>query len=74
VTFSLEHAMVRIGELVLFSDGQPHDELAAKAADYLQGRELEIEVNVGAGGGHRATIYTCDLSAEYVRINAEYRT
>ena len=74
VTFSLENAMVRIGPLVLFSQGQPHDELAPRAADYLQGKELEIEVNLGAGGDHRATIYTCDLSAEYVRINAEYRT
>lgn len=74
VTFSLENAAVRIGSLMLFSGGQPHDELAPQAAEYLQGKELEIEVNVGAGGGHRATIYTCDLSAEYVRINAEYRT
>lgn len=74
VTFSLDHAVVRIGPLVLFSNGQPHDELAPQAAEYLQGKELEIEVNVGAGGNGRATIYTCDLSAEYVRINAEYRT
>jgi N-acetylglutamate synthase/N-acetylornithine aminotransferase len=31
-------------------------------------------VNVGVGGTGRATMYTCDLSAEYVKINAEYRT
>ena len=74
VTFSLAHTMVRIGSLVLFSNGQPHDDLAPQAAEYLQGKELEIEVNVGAGGSHHATIYTCDLSADYVRINAEYRT
>ena len=30
VTFSLDGAMVRIGPLVLFSDGQPHDELAPR--------------------------------------------
>ncbi len=74
VTFFLDHAMVRIGSLVLFSDGLPHDHLAPAAADYLQGKEIEIEVNVGAGGSGRATMYTCDLSAEYVKINAEYRT
>lgn len=74
VAFDLDHVVVRIGSLVLFSDGQPHDELAPQAAEYLRGTTLEIEVNVGAGGEHRATIYTCDLSAEYVRINAEYRT
>ncbi len=48
--FSLDRAQVRIGSHVLFSDGQPHDELAPLAADYLQGTELEIEVNVGAEG------------------------
>jgi glutamate N-acetyltransferase/amino-acid N-acetyltransferase len=74
VTFSLDHAAVRIGPLVLFSDGQPHDELAPDAAEYMQGKELEIEVNVGAGGTGQATMYTCDFSAEYVRINADYRT
>jgi glutamate N-acetyltransferase/amino-acid N-acetyltransferase len=74
VAFSLGQATVRIGSLVLFSDGQPHDHRAPAAAEYLQGNEIEIEVNVGAGGSARATIYTCDLSAEYVRINAEYRT
>ena len=74
ITFSLANAKVRIGSLVLFSNGRPHDELAPQAADYLQGKTLDIEVNVGAGGSGRATMYTCDLSAEYVRINAEYRT
>ena len=74
VTFSLDSARVRIGSLVLFSDGQPHDELAPKAAEYLRGKDIDIEVNVGAGGTGRATVYTCDLSAEYVKINAEYRT
>ena len=74
VTFSLSNAAVRIGRLVLFSNGQPHDHLAPAAAEYLQGKEIDIEVNLGAGGDGRATIYTCDLSAEYVRINAEYRT
>lgn len=74
VPFSLESASVRIGSLVLFADGQPHDHLSPQAADYLQGTEIEIEVNVGAGGDERATVYTCDLSADYVKINAEYRT
>jgi glutamate N-acetyltransferase/amino-acid N-acetyltransferase len=74
VTFSLDAAAVRVGPHVLFGDGQPHDHLAPRAAEYLQGKEIDIEVNVGAGGTSRATIYTCDFSAEYVKINAEYRT
>ena len=72
--FTLEGARVRIGSLVLFDRGRPFDELAPQAADYLTGNNLEIEVGLGAGGSHSATVWTCDLSAEYVKINAEYRT
>jgi len=72
--FALERARVRIGPLVLFEGGRPFDERAPQAAAYLQGRDLEIEVDLGTGGTSRATVWTCDLSAEYVKINAEYRT
>ena len=72
--FVLDGARVQIGSLVLFENGRPFDELAPKAADYLQGKELAIKVDLGTGGPHTATVWTCDLSAEYVKINAEYRT
>jgi glutamate N-acetyltransferase/amino-acid N-acetyltransferase len=72
--FSLDQARVRIGPLILFEHGRPFDDRAPEAAHYLTGTTLEIEVGLGAGGPHRATVWTCDLSAEYVRINAEYRT
>jgi glutamate N-acetyltransferase / amino-acid N-acetyltransferase len=40
----------------------------------LKGTEIQIEVSLGSGGQDSATIWTCDLSAEYVRINSGYRT
>ena len=73
VTFDASRAGVTIGSLVLFKDGQPHDELAPAAAEYLKGTELSIGVDLGAGTAS-STVWTCDLSAEYVRINADYRT
>lgn len=72
--FVLDGARVQIGSLVLFEHGRPFDELAPQAAEYLTGKDLSVEVNLGTGGTHRATVWTCDLSAEYVKINAEYRT
>jgi glutamate N-acetyltransferase/amino-acid N-acetyltransferase len=72
--FVLDGARVQIGSLVLFEHGRPFDERASQAADYLTGKDLQIEVGLGTGGSHRATVWTCDLSAEYVKINAEYRT
>ena len=74
VAFDVDHAAVRVGPVVLFKDGVPFDERAPDAAAYLAGSDIEIEVDLGAGGPHSASIWTCDLSADYVRINAEYRT
>ena len=72
--FVLAGARVRIGDLIMFEDGRPFDERAPQAAAYLGGTDLDIEVDLGAGGDHRATVWTCDLSKMYVQINAEYRT
>ncbi len=74
VPFALAHAAVRIGGIVLFEQGQPFDANAQKAAAHLSGKDIDIEVDLGTGGPEQATIWTCDLSAEYVRINADYRT
>jgi glutamate N-acetyltransferase/amino-acid N-acetyltransferase len=72
--FSLGRACVRIGPVTLFAQGLPHDDRAEEAASYLQGRDIDLEVDLGTGGSGRSRMWTCDLSAEYVRINAEYRT
>ena len=73
VAFDASRAAVTMGPLVLFKDGQPHDELASAAAEYLKGTDLDIGVDLGSGAAS-STVWTCDLSAEYVRINADYRT
>jgi glutamate N-acetyltransferase/amino-acid N-acetyltransferase len=72
--FVIDGARVRIGELMLFEQGRPFDERAPQAAAYLQGTDLDIEVDLGTGGTFTATVWTCDLSKMYVQINAEYRT
>jgi glutamate N-acetyltransferase/amino-acid N-acetyltransferase len=72
--FVLDEARVRLGDIVLFERGHPHDERAPEAAAYLKGSTIEILVDLGAGGPEEATMWTCDLSAGYVKINAEYRT
>ena len=73
VEFELGRAAVSIGSTVLFKDGRPHDESAPQAAAYLKGKDIAVAVDLGAGRAS-STVWTCDLSAEYVRINADYRT
>ena len=70
----LDSAEVRIGPVELFSGGVPHDERAPEAAAYLKGTDLEVVVDMGTGGTGASRMWTCHLSADYVRINAEYRT
>jgi glutamate N-acetyltransferase/amino-acid N-acetyltransferase len=72
--FVLDAAAVHIGPIELFGAGTPHDDRAAQAAEYLKGTELVVTVDMGTGGSGTSQMWTCDLSAEYVRVNAEYRT
>jgi glutamate N-acetyltransferase/amino-acid N-acetyltransferase len=74
VRFDVQRATVHVGGVLLFENGLPHDDAAPRAAEHLTGTDIRIEVSLGTGGRESATIWTCDLSAEYVRINGEYRT
>jgi glutamate N-acetyltransferase/amino-acid N-acetyltransferase len=74
VAFDLERARVRIGDVELFSGGRPYDDRAPEASTHLQGRDVSLHVDLGTGGSGTARMWTCDLSADYVKINAEYRT
>ena len=49
----------------------PYDE--AEVSRAMSGDEVTIEVSLGAGDAS-ATGWTCDLSADYIRINADYTT
>ncbi len=73
VPFDPLKATVHVGQVLLFENGLPHDDRAPDAEAYLQSDTIHLDVDLGGGDGS-ATVWTCDLSAEYVRINGEYRT
>jgi glutamate N-acetyltransferase / amino-acid N-acetyltransferase len=60
------HAVARDGARVPDLDEAP-------VTAHLRGREIEIAVEVGGGGG-AATVWTCDLTHGYIAINADYRS
>lgn len=64
---------IRLGDIAVLEQSQPlvFDEEAAKA--YLDGDEVAIHVNLN-DGAHQATAWGCDLTYDYVKINASYRT
>ena len=74
VDFDLERARVQIGDVELFAAGRPFDERAPQASEHLMNADVTLRVDLGTGKPGAARMWTCDLSAEYVKINAEYRT
>ncbi len=74
VRWSAETARIRVGGVVVFARGRSAGPAARKRAQKAHAaEEIKIQVDLGVGS-HSARLFTCDLSYEYVRINAEYTT
>ena len=63
---------IRIGPQELYPSPAGEAELVA-LEDHLRGEEIDIHVSLGIAEGS-ATVYGCDLTDGYVRINADYTT
>ena len=66
-------ASVKIGPLDVYRDGAPVEFDANVLRDMFRQKQIDIEVRLGIGDG-KAVAHGTDLSAEYVRLNAEYTT
>ncbi len=65
---------IRFGDITVARDGwRDPDYQEAEAAAYMRNPELVIAVDMGLGTGSR-TVWTCDLTARYIEINADYRS
>jgi glutamate N-acetyltransferase/amino-acid N-acetyltransferase len=45
----------------------------AKTSAYMKNRDIALRVEIGLGQG-KARVWTCDLTNEYIAINADYRS
>jgi glutamate N-acetyltransferase/amino-acid N-acetyltransferase len=65
---------IRFGDILVAEHGRVADGYReADGAAYMKRADLEIAVDVGVGEG-AFTVWTCDLTAAYVAINADYRS
>jgi glutamate N-acetyltransferase/amino-acid N-acetyltransferase len=73
IKFIPERAAIRMAGIRVYDGGRalPFDE--GVAHERLMTSAVPIEMNLRAGRG-RARVWTCDFTAEYVHINASYRT
>ena len=66
---------IKIGDVLVYNRGEIlfTPEIEEKAHNVMKKDSFKIEVDLGIGEGE-FTAYGCDLSYDYVKINAEYRT
>jgi glutamate N-acetyltransferase/amino-acid N-acetyltransferase len=69
----VDRASVFIGEHCAFERGAPTSVPYPVISKALDAKEVVISVDLGLGDG-AATAWGCDLTEEYVRINAHYTT
>jgi glutamate N-acetyltransferase/amino-acid N-acetyltransferase len=72
VEFEEEQLSLWLGDTLLYKQGLPQPFDPASVSAYLKNnREVTIRLRFSLGAG-RCTFWTCDLSYDYVRLNAEY--
>jgi len=59
---------------LLFAEGLAVEFDREQAVRDLAQEEVELRIDLGKGNADPVTVYTCDISYDYVRINAEYHT
>jgi glutamate N-acetyltransferase/amino-acid N-acetyltransferase len=64
---------IHLGDFVMMSQGTPQTFNRDAASSYLKSDTVQINVKIGDGAGV-GTAWGCDLSYDYVKINAEYTT
>jgi glutamate N-acetyltransferase/amino-acid N-acetyltransferase len=74
VAFREDELSLWLGDTPLYSRGTPVPFDAAAVSAYMRShRELTLRL-VFTLGSAQCTVYTCDLTHDYVRLNAEYTT
>jgi len=72
--FDPEDVAVRIGGVPVFENGMPvADDLDALLAPHMRRGEIPVDIELGAGPG-RYLLLASDLTYDYIKINADYRT
>ncbi len=73
VKFDIERVDIKLGNLFVARQGRGLQFNEAKALEILRRNEITITVDLQQGDAE-ITEWTCDLTEDYIRINADYRT
>lgn len=74
VPFAEQDLSLRLGDFLLYDKGTPLPFDAPAVSGYMKAnRDLTMRLTFTLGSG-KCTFYTCDLTYDYVRLNADYTT
>jgi glutamate N-acetyltransferase/amino-acid N-acetyltransferase len=71
--FNPDTSVLKLQGTTVFRKGRPVVFDAGTLSKSLAADRVLVDLHCGSGRGE-ATVYTCDLSREYIRINADYHT
>ncbi len=74
VDINLNKLSIKFGDLVIVNKGKIHNQYNEnEAAKYMKGLDINLTIDVG-NGKKSFTVYTMDLTNEYIKINSDYRS
>ena len=74
VDINLNKLSIKFGDLVIVNKGKIHNQYNEnETAKYMKGLDINFTVDVG-NGKKSFTVYTMDLTNEYIKINSDYRS
>ena len=73
VPFDADKSQLTLQGTAVFRRGRPLAIDAAALSKAMDAKEVQVQLACGLGTSS-ATVWTCDLSREYITINADYHT
>ena len=74
VDINLSKLSIKFGELIIVNKGKVYTQYnETEAENYMKSFAININVDIG-NGKKNFTVYTMDLTKEYININTDYRS
>ncbi len=74
VSINLNKLSIKFGDLMIVNKGKIYNQYNEdEAAKYMKGLDINFSIDIG-NGKKSFTVYTMDLTNEYIKINSNYRS
>ncbi len=74
IAFDPDQVEIALAGTTVYRQGMPTDFNGYVVSEAMKAKDVQILVDFHQPQGETATVYTCDFSYDYIKINAEYHT